>query len=67
VTPVIEPAGYAFIVWSVIYLGSIVYAVYQFRPARREDPLLRRIGWWTASAYLSVAAWLVMARSPGCG
>jgi hypothetical protein len=61
-TPLIEPAGYAFIVWSVIYLGSLAYAAYQFAPARRDDLLLRRIGWPTASAFLSVAVWLVMAR-----
>lgn len=29
----IEPAGYAFAVWGPIYLGSIVYAVYQALPA----------------------------------
>ena len=61
-TPLIEPAGYAFIIWSVIYAGGIVYALVQARPRARFDPLFSRIGWWTASAFLSVSVWLVMAR-----
>ena len=61
-TPLIEPAGYTFIVWSIIYAGGIAYALVQARPRARFDPLFSRIGWWTASAFLSVSVWLVMAR-----
>ncbi|MBY0459273.1 MAG: hypothetical protein K2V38_18240 [Gemmataceae bacterium] len=57
----IEPAGYAFVIWRVIYTGSIVHAGYQLLPSRRADPLLRRIGWQTAAANLGVAVWLVLA------
>jgi hypothetical protein len=60
--PPIIPAGYTFTIWTVIYAGGIVYALYQAMPSRRTDPLLRRIGFATASAFLGTSAWLVMAR-----
>jgi hypothetical protein len=60
--PPIIPAGYTFIIWTVIYAGAVAYAIFQASPMRREDPLLRRIGPWTASAFLGTSAWLVMAR-----
>ena len=60
--PAIVPAGYAFVIWTLIYGGSVAYGVYQFMPARREDPLLREIGFFTAAAFLGTCAWLVFAR-----
>jgi hypothetical protein len=59
---VVTPAGYAFSIWSLIYLGAVAYAVVQTLPSRRADPLFRAIGWWTASAFLAVSVWLVLAR-----
>ena len=60
--PRIVPAGYAFVIWTLIYGGCVGYAVYQAGAARRDDPLLRRIGWFTAAAFLGTCAWLVFAR-----
>jgi hypothetical protein len=60
--PPIIPAGYTFTIWTAIYAGAIIYAIYQALPSRRTDPLLRRIGWPTASAFLGTSIWLVMAR-----
>lgn len=48
----IQPAVYAFFVWGPIFLLSVVYGVYQLLPANRQNPLLKRIGWFTAAAYL---------------
>jgi hypothetical protein len=59
---VVTPAGYAFSIWSLIYLGAVTYAVVQALPSRRTGPLYRGIGWWTASAFLGVCVWLVLAR-----
>ncbi len=59
---VVTPAGYGFSIWSLIYLGVVTYALVQALPSRRTDPLFRGIGWWTASAFLSVSVWLVLAR-----
>jgi hypothetical protein len=36
--PPIIPAEYAFTVWSVIYAGSVLYAIYQFPRRRLDDP-----------------------------
>jgi benzodiazapine receptor len=58
----IVPAGYAFIIWSPIYAGSIAYAVYQALPSQRGNEVLRRVGFLTASAFLATTLWLIMAR-----
>jgi hypothetical protein len=60
--PPIIPAGYTFIIWTLIYAGAIAYGVFQLLPSQRANPLLRRIGFATASAFLGTSAWLVMAR-----
>lgn len=56
------PAGYAFAIWGVIYLGAGAYAVLQALPGRAGDPLFRRIGWLTALGYALCCAWLWFAR-----
>lgn len=50
------PAGYVFIVWGVIYLGLIAFAIYQALPAQRDSETLRRISppYWLASAANSI-------------
>lgn len=60
--PLIEPAGYAFVIWTLIYAGSIAYGVFQAFPSQARNELFRRIGPFTASAFLSTSLWLVMAR-----
>ena len=60
--PPIIPAGYAFTVWSVIYAGSILYAIYQFPRRRLDDSLLGPIRPYTASAFAATTCWLVAAR-----
>jgi hypothetical protein len=61
--PAVIPAGYAFIIWSVIYAGAVAYAAFQSLPGQRSNPLFRRIGWFTALAFLGTNAWLVCARA----
>jgi hypothetical protein len=55
----VVPADYAFGIWGPIFLLSAAYALYQALPAQREDPLLRRVGWWTAGAYFLNGFWEV--------
>jgi hypothetical protein len=62
-TPQVVPQDYAFAIWSLIYLGALAYAVYQLLPAHKEDSLLRRIGFYTASTYLATTVWLIAAQS----
>ncbi|HVM31455.1 MAG TPA: hypothetical protein VM305_11875 [Candidatus Limnocylindrales bacterium] len=54
----VQPAGYVFAIWSVIYLGQLGFVLHSLRPSRRDDPLLRRIGLWPAAIGLLNGAWL---------
>jgi hypothetical protein len=56
----VTPAGYAFAIWTPIFALSLVYAVYAAFPARREEPLLRRIGWFTAAAFFLNGVWEIL-------
>ena len=54
------PAGYVFSIWGLIYLGLIAFAVYQARPAQRENPRLRRIGGLFALASVANIVWIFL-------
>ena len=56
----ILPAGYAFTIWSFIFLLFAAYAAYQALPSRRTDPLLRSIGPWTAGATIGNGIWTLL-------
>lgn len=58
----VAPAGPAFSIWSVIYVGLIGLAVLQALPGRREDPRQRRVGWLVAASMLLNAAWIGCAQ-----
>ena len=53
------PAGYAFSIWGLIYLGLIVFAVYQALPGQRKNKYLARIDVWFVVSNLANALWLV--------
>jgi len=55
-TPIL-PSGYAFAIWTPIFLLAIIYAGWQALPAQREHPLLRRIGWFIAAGYIGNGLW----------
>lgn len=52
------PAGYVFSIWGLIYIGLVAFAIYQALPAQRENPRLRRIGYWFALSSMANTAWL---------
>ena len=54
------PAGYVFSIWGLIYLGLIVYAIYQALPAQRENPRLRATGWWIVLGGVANIAWIFL-------
>jgi hypothetical protein len=60
-TPVI-PATYAFSIWGIIFLASLIYAVYQALPNQRENKLFRQIGFMTAAAFFGNTVWEVVAQ-----
>lgn len=57
----IDPAGYAFIIWAPIFLLSLAYAVYQALPSRQRDTFLRRVGWPLAGAFFLSGLWEIAA------
>lgn len=52
------PAGYVFAIWFFIYVGWIAFTIYQFLPAQKENPRLRRLGYLFALSGLANSAWL---------
>jgi hypothetical protein len=54
----LRAAGYAFSIWSVIYLGVIAFAVYQLMPKTDGSATLKRAGWPAALAIFGCGAWI---------
>lgn len=54
------PAGYVFSIWSLIYLGLIVYAIFQVLPAQKENSRLRSIGYIFVFSCLANITWLFL-------
>ena len=52
------PAGYVFAIWFFIFLGWIIFAIFQFRSDQKESPRLRRLGYLFAISNIVNAAWL---------
>lgn len=53
-----KPAGYAFSIWGLIYLGLVAFAVYQALPAQRDNPRLHRIDYLFLLSSLANIAWI---------
>lgn len=53
------PAGYVFAIWGVIYLGMIVFGVWQARPAQASNPVVRSVAPWVIASGAFNVAWLV--------
>lgn len=58
----LAPAGPAFAIWSLIYLGLAAYTIWQALPGQRENPRQVRTGWWVALSMVLNGLWLVTAR-----
>jgi len=58
----LAPAGPAFGIWTLIYLGLTAYTVWQALPAQRDSSRQRAIGWWVAGSMVLNGLWLVTAR-----
>lgn len=58
----IAPAGPAFSIWSVIYLGLAGYVVWQWIPSNATDSRARATGWLAAASMVLNAAWLLVTQ-----
>lgn len=54
----ITPAGYAFAIWGLIYVGCLALAGYQVRRDQLARPVHRRTGWWLVGAFTASAVWI---------
>lgn len=54
------PAGYVFAIWGLIYVGWMLFAIYQALPSQRTNPRLQRIGYWFVLSCAANVAWLFL-------
>ena len=50
-------AGWAFAIWGLLFALQLAYAVFQALPSQRSNPVLRRIGGWTALNAVCLGVW----------
>lgn len=55
----LSPAGPAFAIWTVIYLGLLGYAIWQAFPSQAARSRQRSIGYWMLASLLLNAAWIL--------
>ncbi|PSR16337.1 hypothetical protein C8255_18415 [filamentous cyanobacterium CCP3] len=56
----ITPASYAFAIWGIIYLGLFAYAIYQFHPERRREPVIQRVNGLLILACVVQTVWILL-------
>ena len=54
------PAGYVFSIWGLIYVGLILFAVYQVLPAQRDNVRLKRIRGYFLLSCAANMVWLFL-------
>ena len=54
----ITPAGYAFAIWGLIYLGLIAYGIYQALPAQRHQKAFKQVSWAIIAACVLQMIWI---------
>lgn len=59
----VAPAGPAFAIWSVIYLGLVGYAIWQALPSQASRARQRSAGYWMIGSLLLNAAWILCVQA----
>jgi len=54
------PAGFTFAIWGVIYLGLLVFVIWQALPAQRSSDKVARLSIWFQINCLMNAVWIVL-------
>jgi hypothetical protein len=65
VRSLITPAGWAFSIWSVLYAGSLIFAVFQALPSQQDNILVAGLRWPAAGAFLGNALWALYTQFYG--
>ncbi len=58
----LAPAGPAFSVWSVIYVGLALYTIWQWLPSQADHPRHRAVGWLAGLSMVLNALWLLVVQ-----
>jgi len=59
----LAPGIDSFMIWGVLFIWIVLYAIYQWHPSQRSSYRQREIGYLTAGAGLLGALWLLCARA----
>jgi hypothetical protein len=59
----VAPAGPAFSIWSVIYLGLVAYTIWQFLPSQKTSERHRMLGYPIAVTMILNAAWILVVQA----
>lgn len=59
----LAPAGTAFSIWSVIYVGLVAYVVWQWVPSNAGSARGRSIGWLAALSMILNGGWLLVTQA----
>ena len=58
------PAGYAFSIWGVIYLGLLAFVIYTgkslFSKDESNDEVVLKVGWWFVLSCIANSLWIVL-------
>lgn len=54
------PAGFTFAIWGLIYLGLLVFVIWQALPAQRSSDKVARLSTWFQINCLMNAVWIVV-------
>ena len=58
------PAGYAFSIWGLIYLGLLGFVIYYgrslFIATKKEDQTVDDVGWWFVISCLANSSWVML-------
>lgn len=51
------PSSYAFSIWNILFLGSLIFAIIHALPKYHQDSLFSKVGWLAALAFFGNALW----------
>ncbi len=56
----VTPAGYAFAIWGLIYLGLVAYSIYQVLPQHRYNRTFAPVSWALIGACILQMIWIYL-------
>lgn len=56
----ITPSGYAFSIWSLIYILLLLFVVYSFTRRGRQSPVAKAVGYYFLATCVFNMAWLIV-------